>query len=389
MKTIDQLSIRKQNILRIWDMLRQHPAITRQALAEGTGLSLMSVSNLVEQLAGLDVLSFATAPARETTQGRRSAGRKAELISLSREKQAWLIFDLTDEYFRLTALSLDLVPLMSVSAFSAGAGGGYVDNLRAFLRDARRKADALLGGRAILGIAIVTPGPYDIEKDTINNQRLPALNAVCVKALFQKEFGPFDYYVDEDVKFAVRALLPRSAVIAPEVLYYLYIGEGVGGAALHHENVLRGLNAVAGDVGQLRTGEKPYESLLSLRVFAAACGLKHDAAISEEVLLATIGQYAADDLEGYRRMLLQNAETVGRMLQAVVWMLDPAIVAIDCRYARPLEAEFLSKVDASLADALCGAQLKRPRLLLADGDKQSITSGAAQVLSREWIARVV
>lgn len=389
MATIDQLSIRKQNILRIWDMLCERPGVTRQALAEGTGLSLMSVSNLVDQLAGLEVLSFTPAPPKETPGGRRSAGRKAELISLRKTGQAWLVFDLTDEFFRLTALSLDLSTLMSVSAFSGDPKGDYLSNLSAFLYDARGMIRRALGERKIMGVAIVTPGPYDVKRDTVNNQRVPALNAVPIKALFREAFGPYDYYVDEDVKFAVRAFLPLSAKTASEVLFYVYIGEGVGGAAIHNENVLRGYNAVAGDVGQLRVDSATCESLLSLRVFAGACGLDNAPAITEEVLLANIAQLARGDADTYRRALMKSAETVGRMLHTVVWMLDPALVVIDCRYARPMEEPFFARVDAILKETLESAQLRRPRLLPVGGGMHSVTHGVAQVLSREWIARVV
>lgn len=389
MKTIDQVSIRKQNILRIWDILCAEPVVTRHALAKGTGLSLMSVSNLVDHLASLGVLDFTAAPPAESVGGRRSVGRKADHISLNKADHAWLIFDLADEYFRLTALSLDMATLMSVSAYSGDPQGDYLHNLQAFLQDAREKANQLLSGREILGVAIVAPGPYDIEQDTISNQRLPALNSVHIKALFKEAFGPYDYYVDEDVKFAVRAFLPLCAKEAQEVLYYLYIGEGVGGATIHNENVLRGHNAAAGDIGQLREGARTYESMLSQRVFANACGLDNHAEISDEVLLANINQLARGDAQTYRRVLMENAAVIGRMLYAVVWLLDPSVIVIDCRYAAAMEEDFVSWIDAALADALGNALHKRPKLIPVGKEMHSTTYGAVQVLSRAWIARVV
>ena len=388
MKKIDQVSIRQQNILRIFEILCDKSPITRQEAAEGTGLSLMSVSNLVEQLTRLEVLSFTVAPPKECAGERRSAGRKAELISLNQTRHTWLIFDLTDEFFRLTAFSLGLTTLLSISAYSGDLQGDYLHNLKSFLREAREKTAALLKNRQILGVAIVAPGPYDISGDTITNQRLPALNSIHIKELFHEVFGAYDYYVDEDVKFAVRAFLPLCAKEAAEVLFYLYVGEGVGGAAIHSENVLRGQNAAAGDVGQLRTGGHTYESLLSLRVFAAACGLDYRPAISEEALLANIRQFAQASSKKYQCVLMENARIVGKMLMAVVWMLDPMVIMIDCAYAQPMQAAFLAAVDDSLAQALSSAHLKRPRLELVSGKMNSVAFGAAKVLCREWVERV-
>ena len=73
--------------------------------------------------------------------------------------------------------------------------------------------------------------------------------------LFRRCLGPYEYYVDEDVKFAVRSFSDLIVSKQCEVLYYLYIGEGVGGAAVHGGNMLRGLNAAAGDAGHLLSSE--------------------------------------------------------------------------------------------------------------------------------------
>ena len=50
MKTIDQSTIRRQNIRKILALLSQGNAMTRQELSEAAGLSLMTVTNLVDQL---------------------------------------------------------------------------------------------------------------------------------------------------------------------------------------------------------------------------------------------------------------------------------------------------------------------------------------------------
>ena len=58
MKSLDQSTIRKQNIRRILDLLTAQSPRTRQSLAEATGLSLMTVTNLVDQLKAQQVLEL-------------------------------------------------------------------------------------------------------------------------------------------------------------------------------------------------------------------------------------------------------------------------------------------------------------------------------------------
>ena len=80
MKPLDQSTIRKQNVRKILDLLTAKSPRTRQSLAEATGLSLMTVTNLVDQLKAQSVLELA--PVARSCGIKPLSGRKAENISL-------------------------------------------------------------------------------------------------------------------------------------------------------------------------------------------------------------------------------------------------------------------------------------------------------------------
>jgi predicted NBD/HSP70 family sugar kinase len=152
---------------------------------------------------------------------------------------------------------------------------------------------------------------------------------------------------------------------------------------------MRGRNAAAGDAGQLITPDgQRYETLLSLRGFARPLGLPADD-LEAEGLLEQLAQLAACNPDAYRTALMAQADVLGHLLHAVVWMLDPAYVVVDCRYARPMEAAFLARIDQALGQALCGAHLKRPSLLSVPPGVDCVLQGVTQVLTREWVERVV
>ena len=143
MKSLDQSSIRKQNIRRILDLLTVHAPRTRQSLAEATGLSLMTVTNLVDQLKEQQVLELAPVP--RCGGERPSSGRKAENISLRGSGHAWLIVDLSGKHFRYTLLGFDLSILYEKNCT---AGGEYLPRLTAFLSSIREEiAEPLAAGR--------------------------------------------------------------------------------------------------------------------------------------------------------------------------------------------------------------------------------------------------
>jgi len=383
MKPLAQSAIRKQNIRSILRLLTLHSPRTRQSLAEATGLSLMSVSNLVDQLKACQVLELL--PMERPDTQKPASGRKAENISLSGAHHAWLMLDLSGKAFHATLLGFDLSVLWERS--SVPAADDYVHCLSAFLKTVRLSLPQVLSGRALQGVAVVTPGPYDVASDTVHNQRLRALNGVHIKQLLQRELGDYPYCVDEDVKFAVRAFSPLIEQEQCELLYYLFIGEGVGGAAVHGGNLLRGLNATAGDAGQLLApcGET-YENLLSLSAFAASLHCMGEDAdrLSEQL------QLLSDDApEAYRSTLQQAAQTTADMLSGVLWVLDPSHIVIDCRYAAPFESAYIDAVCRALQVHFSASNRALPVIMPAPGGMRSVLRGAVQALQQDWVERIV
>lgn len=373
MKPIALSTIRRQNLRKLLDLLTLAPAMTRQELAESAGLSLMTVTNLVDLLKEQDVLRLTPIHRGPMT------GRKADAITLQGEKKAWLVVDISNTQFQLTLMGFDMQPLMELKDDRQEA---YLPRLEHFLCNVKEQVAQALQGRELLGVAVVTPGPYEISSDMVFNQRLPQINGVKIKALFQRCLGDYEYYVDEDVKFAVRAF--PDLMVHSEVLYYLYIGEGVGGAAVHGGNMLRGLNATAGDAGHLRNAEGvTYESHLSTAAFAAMLGL--DASVSAAQLQECAAQRPAEYQQAVERMAMVAAE----MLHSVLWMLDPTHVIIDCSYAQPCREAFLAAIRSCLQQRFAGENRMLPALSFAAQPISSVLRGAVHVLQREWLERLV
>lgn len=383
MELIELSSIRKQNLRKLLNLLTMAPAMTRQELAKASGLSQMTVTNLVDLFKEQEVLRLV--PIQHGQSMRPASGRKADAISLCGEKKAWLVIDISNLQFRLTLLSFDVQPLLEMQDLQQGE---YMERLKAFLQLAKERVNEALQQRTLLGIAIVTPGPYEIAKDTVINQRIPQLNHIKIKALFQQYFGKHEYYVDEDVKFAVRACYELYAQEQCEVLYYLYIGEGVGGAAIHGGNMLRGLNATAGDAGHMRDASgHTYESHLNMSAFASMLHLQQTA--SPKTLEEALALAAVSDQETYRTALNQIARYAAEMLHGTLWMLDPTHIVIDCPYAAPFETYFIQQLHAYLQKLFAGEERTLPLLFPADQKMSIVLRGAVYVLQREWLERIL
>ena len=379
MKPLALSSIRHQNLRKVLDLLTLTPAMTRLELSEAAGLSQMTVTNLVDLLKEQGVLQFK--PIAREEKDRPAQGRKADAISLCGKNKAWLIVDISNRQFTMTLMGFNMAPLL---ALHDDQQGEYIPRLEDFLRTSREKVLHALENRTLLGVAIVTPGPYEISSDTVNNQRLPQLNGVKVKELFRRCLGDYDYYVDADVKFAVRAFSDKIISNQCEVLYYLYIGEGVGGAAVHSGNMLRGRNATAGDAGHLldRNG-CTYESRLNTAAFAQRLGLPENA--SPEALAQAMQGNPAH----CRAILTEMAAITTEMLHGVMWLLDPTHLIIDCPYAEPFMADFTAAVEEALAARFAGENRQLPEIAAAAPGLGSVLRGAIRVLQRAWLERIL
>ena len=383
MKPFALSSIRRQNLVKVLDLLTLAPAMTRQELAEAAGLSLMTVTNLVDLLKEQGVLHFN--PIHRECVTRHPTGRKADAISLTGARKAWLLVDISNSLLTMTLVGFDVGLLL---ALHDDQRGDYLPRLEQFLRSGSRQVLAALGDRELLGVAVVTPGPYDLASDTVNNQRLPQLNGVRIKEMFRRCFGEYEYYVDEDVKFAVRSFSDLTVSRQCEVLYYLYIGEGVGGAAVHGGNMLRGLNATAGDAGHLLSGERvTFESLLGTEAFIGLLGLEES--LSAEERLEAVCRIAREEPGRYDAALEEMAAVAARMLHAVLWMLDPTHIIVDCVYARPRGDVFIQALSWHMQAMFEGENRVLPQLYPGASGLSSVVRGAVHVLQGAWLDRIL
>ena len=383
MKPIVLSSIRKQNLCKMLDLLTLAPAMTRQELAEAAGLSQMTVTNLVELLKKQGVLRLTTVPRDENS--RYAQGRKAQAISLCGDRKAWLIADISNRQFSMTLAGFDVEILMELHDHRQGDD---LRRLESFLREGGIRVQKALSDRELLGVAIITPGPYEISSDTVNHQRLPQLDGVRIKELFRRCLGHYEYYVDEDVKFAVRSFADLTALNQHKVLYYLYIGEGVGGAAVHDGYMLRGLNSSADDAGRLidRHGSI-YESRLNTEAFLQLLDIPKS--LSRKELRETLQRIARDQPLRYASALDSMASATAEMLHSVLWMLDPTHIIIDCIYAQPDGSSFAQMVEKHLARLFQGEPRILPCLLPCSSAVSSALRGAVRVLQKAWLDRIL
>lgn len=388
MKPFDQTGIRLHNLTRLWEVLQLEGEATRQTLSEKTNLSLMTVSNLVDTLQ--QNMAIGSYPLNSQAGTRRAAGRRAEIIHPNRKHLCFLIIDLSDRFFRFSLWGVDGSMVYQSESALPALSLSYEKNLACFLQRLHSflKADSF--EKEVLGTAVISPGPYYVGEDRVFNKRVPELNQLHLKRFLGQHIPLPNIYIEEDVKFAACAYFEEPSWDTGDPLFYLYLGEGVGGAILCKGEVLRGFNAVAGDVGQLTaTSGQSFESHLGMRAFAASLKIDATDQINTDELLTSLDAFALQQPAAFDAGLMLMADVLLELLYSLIWLIDPKAIRVDCRYLLRGREKVQAKLEQGLKQRLAETLPRLPMIQLIPNELSVVYKGALRQLNREWLARMV
>ena len=116
----------------------------------------------------------------------------------------------------------------------------------------------------IQGIGISCAGCVDFEKAfiSIGPDSLPAFSNWDFRKLFKEEVG-LDCIADNDVNSFAKAECVRGAAKDYDHFIVITIGTGIGGAIVMNDEIWRGKNYNAGEVGRVLIGNAKWESVAS------------------------------------------------------------------------------------------------------------------------------
>ena len=168
------------------------------------------------------------------------------------------------------------------------------------------------------------------------------------------------------------------------LMFYLHLDEGVGGAVVHDGTILRGLNAMTGDIGQLDSGGRgTFESRTSMAAFSLLLGLDPEQVKTNRDLMA---QRRTAKPELYQAALNRLADETARMLDALGWIIDPHVFVIDSTYLNDEDkAQFANLVTDKMKEIAWEDSLHRPKVRMTGGSLSQVSRGAARTLRNLWI----
>lgn len=242
-RTGDQALIREINLSIILNALRDHPPLSRAALAVATGLNKTTVSSLVQQLIDAGLLT-------ETGVGKNGTGRPGILLQLNPHAGGIIGVEVGVDYVS--------VALTDFAARVIWRHQEHIDRREAqaiILQRAFSNIDAAVGqarlrSLPILGLAFGVPGLVDVESGTLLYAPNLHWENVPLLRLLRERFS-FPVYVDNEASIAAFGEAYFGVARGARNVLYISAGVGIGGGLVLDGRIYPGGSGFAGEVGHM------------------------------------------------------------------------------------------------------------------------------------------
>jgi len=229
---------RRSNLALVLQAIYDDPQLSRADLARTTGLTKVTVSDLVAELIGADLVH------ESGTSGVSRPGKPSMLLGFNASARDILALDLAaPDQLRGAILSLRGEPVLTRVRQLDGAVGA--DALAAARELAQELAAAAT--RPILGLGVGTPGTVNSDGTVLAAPNLH-WHDVPLQQLLAADLG-LPVRVENDANVAV--LAERRFAGGPDDLVRVQLSRGVGAGLLVGGQLVRGAASDAGEIGHV------------------------------------------------------------------------------------------------------------------------------------------
>ncbi|EDY44091.1 ROK family transcriptional regulator [Streptomyces sp. SPB074] len=229
----------------VLDAIRRHKAgLSRVELAEATGLSAQTVSNITRRLLDQGV-------ARESGKQSTGSGKPRTLLQVTPGARYAIGVHLDPAV--ITYVLLDLLGTVVARRSEPTPRGVHTEALLAGMAASVGALieDSGVDQERVLGLGIAAPGPVDpVAGLVIDPPELPGWGSFPLRERLEADTG-FPALLDKDVVAAAVAERWSGAATDSRNFLFFYLGTGSGMGLVVDDTVLRGSSGNVGEVGGL------------------------------------------------------------------------------------------------------------------------------------------
>lgn len=374
-KQITVKNIRMNNKKNILREIVINNGITRNELAKLTNVSLMTITNIVDEL----LFSGLVYEQKSTS----SIGRIPSQLFLSDNSYGALIIDLTS----VNSLKFILYNLKSIVIYEDSINinksidySANITNLCNIILKIISKINVNL-----IGLGINIPGIYDKDNDIVRTVLVEGLNNFKPKEIFNKYFNLDNVVIEHDVKAA--CIAEYAALKDAKSLFYFYVGDGIGGSFISSGNLLEGVSSTACEIGQLiEENGLTMENNLSLIALENNLPLN----LSDYSLLDIFKVYVYEENADITTYVNNILDSYSRTIMNMLWCYNPEYLIINsaCKHLPSLLMEYAEKYIAERTKSIQGVDLKYT-LKVSSYGLNSALIGLKNEVIHHWIDSII
>lgn len=317
--------LKRDNRDQLMRLVTTHGGLTQSQLAQLSGLSKATVSNLVRGL-----IDDGKVVVEDTVHG----GRRAKLVRTARQQGVTIGLDIVENYVGLAVVSADHTEMCAVQVevdsdeSAAQVKERCTDKLRQLFQQlGRTKSD-------ILGIGLGLPAPIDARSNRVSMESfLPSwFDDQAIIELHRLTDGPV--LLGNDANFAALAEVTFGDHRGADNLIYVMVSRGIGLGMILNGAEYVGAMGFAGELGHVRSG---------MTTEVCRCGnrgcLEMEIATTAIVRQCNAAGYPCDSItdvmaavdEGHmpvRRVVDEAGMTLGRALSDLTSVLNPEVIIL-------------------------------------------------------------
>lgn len=377
----------------VLDAIRAHGEVSRVELAEKTGLTAQTMSNIVRGL-------IADGLVTEDGHAPSTGGKRRVLLRVIPDAYCAVGLHLDPE--RITGVLLDLaggVRLRSQRRVPSGSSPSAVTGALTctFHQLVRRSG---IDASRVLGAGLAVPGPLDAaHRHVLGPPNLDGWAEVALADDVEDRVG-LPVVMDNDATAAAIGERWAGGADRSDSFVYVYVGAGVGGGIVLGDQVHRGMSNNAGEIGHVNHGggrrcpcgrRGCLEAYCSMRAIVAdwksVAGVESKGTVSADY--AKVCHLAAEGDAVATRVLRQAATRLGQALASVVSVLDVERVVLGGPALRHVEELFRSRVEKAVNGHVWASDIRPVRVQTAlIGEDAGAVGAASLVLDRAYSPRL-
>lgn len=246
----NQSFIRNMNERRILTLLHREGCLSRAEIARRLSLTRSAVTYLVERLIADDLID--AAPAGPTGREPRDVGRPGVAVALRPTGNYFLGVEIGVRVIRFALVDMTVQPVKTRTIDLQSAPGleDAIRSIRDFLEEC--EADSSYRGK-VRAIGVTVPGLVRSDGFVLHLPILGWRNVSFLDAARQS--FPIPVSIENNANAAAFGDVYRHPNRSDNLILFLKLGNGCGGAAIVNGRLLRGTSGVATEFGHMRVAD--------------------------------------------------------------------------------------------------------------------------------------